>query len=326
MARDPESPQGSVHNAWRPSASLDALRRRAALLHDIRRYFAHTKALEVETPALAHYGTTDPALASFAIADPEGGTRYLQTSPEYAMKRLLAAGSGDIYQICHAFRREEGSRLHREEFTLLEWYRIGFDHHQLMTEVGDLLQAVGFKHVLEKHSYGALCLQYAALDPHTASTATLARFAAAQGATFDAASASDRALLLDWVFGCAVLPKLPRDRAIIIYDFPVEQAAYARVRPGTPALAERFEVVVGEIELANGFHEVTDGAEQRARHARENGRRDALGLPHIPLDEKLLAALAAGLPNCAGVALGIDRLLMLLLQVPEIAAVVAFAD
>ncbi len=318
MARD-----SSLH--WRPSASFAAIRRRAVLLSDIRQYFARAGVLEVATPVLARYGTTDPALVSFTVPD-TGGTRYLQTSPESAMKRLLAAGSGDVYQIAHAFRREEGSRLHQEEFTLLEWYRVGFDHHRLMADVCALLHAVGFTLPLEKHPYAELCLEHAGLDPHRTATAALADFAAMHGAVLTVPSTLDRALLLEWIFGCAVLPRLPRDRALLIYDFPCEQAAYARLRPGSPAVAERFEVVVGEIELANGFHEVTNSEEQRARHQRENARRASAGLPQVPLDEPLLAALSAGLPNCAGVALGLDRLLMCLLQVPTIAEVVAFAD
>ena len=310
---------------WRPSASLLAIQRRAGLLRDLRQYFAREGVLEVDTPVLARHGSTDPALASFIVPDPDG-TRYLQTSPEAAMKRLLAAGSGDIFQVAHAFRREEGSRLHQEEFSLLEWYRVGFDHHQLMEDVRALLRAVGFTLPIEKHTYAALCLQYAALDPHAVSTAELARFAALHGAVLTGASSADRALLLDWVFGCAVLPQLPHDRALLIYDFPREHAAYAQLRPGPPAVAARFELVVGEIELANGFHEVTDSAEQRARQQYENTRRRTSGLPQVPLDEPLLAALDAGLPSCAGVALGLDRLLMLLLEAPDIAAVVAFAD
>jgi elongation factor P--(R)-beta-lysine ligase len=310
---------------WRPSASLLAIRRRAGLLSDLRQYFAREGVLEVDTPVLARHGTTDPALASFTVPD-SAGTRYLQTSPESAMKRLLVAGSGDIFQIAHAFRREEGSRLHQEEFSLLEWYRVGFDHHQLMADVCALLRAVGFTLPIEKHSYAELCQQYASLDPHGVSSAELASFAATHGAVLAAPSKADRALLLDWVFGCVVLPQLPRDRALLIYDFPREHAAYARLRPGPPAVAERFELVVGEIELANGFHEVTDSAEQRARQQYENARRTSLGLPQVPLDEPLLAALGAGLPKCAGVALGLDRLLMLLLEASNIATVVAFAN
>ena len=301
------------------------LERRAGLLGDIRRFFADRRVLEVETPLLATAGATDPALESFTVASADRPLRYLQTSPEFAMKRLLAAGSGDIYQICRAFRREETSRLHREEFTLLEWYRLDFDHHRLMDDVGALLEAVGFPFPVTRHAYRDLCLAHAGVDPMTASTTVLAEAASAAGARLGE-DAADRALLLDWLFGCAVLPALPRAEAVFIFDFPVEQAAYARVRPGEPPVGERFELVLGEMELANGFHEVTDAREQRARHVRENARRAALGLPEVPLDEAFLAALESGLPPCAGVALGLDRLLMALTGAPDILDVFALDE
>lgn len=326
MAEPVPTGTAGTEEAWRPGASVATLRRRADLLQAIRAYFARTASTEVDTPLLDCHATTDPALASFAVREPDGRARYLQTSPEFAMKRLLAAGAGDIHQICHAFRREEGSRLHQEEFTLLEWYRVGFDHHALMTDVEHLLAAVGFPYPVQREAYAALCRRHTGLDPHTAATPVLADFARAQGAVLDAAGERDRALLLDWIYGCAMLPQLPRDSAVLVYDFPLEQAAYARVRPGPPAVAERFELVVGEVELANGFHEVTVAAEQRERHARENARRAALGLPAMAVDERLLAALAAGLPACAGVALGIDRLLMLLVGATDLTEVIAFAS
>ncbi|MGD9604387.1 MAG: amino acid--tRNA ligase-related protein, partial [Gammaproteobacteria bacterium] len=225
------TPSGSHDSAadWRPTAALSALRRRAALLQDVRGYFHGTAALEVDTPLLDRHGATDPALASFTVTGSAGGVRYLQTSPEFAMKRLLAAGSGDIYQVCHAFRREEGSRLHQEEFTLLEWYRVGRDHHGLMDDVTALLAAVGFPWPVRRQTYAALCRTHVGLDPHTASTADLAACAQARGAVFAPRDRADRALLLDWLFGCAVMPCLPRDAAVLVHDFPVEQAAYARV-------------------------------------------------------------------------------------------------
>lgn len=308
-----------------PVAGRAALERRAGLLRDLRAYFAAVQVLEVETPILGPAGATDPALESFTVGPINGRLRYLQTSPEFAMKRLLAAGSGDIYQICHAFRREEASRLHREEFTLLEWYRLGFDHHRLMDDVSALLEAVGFPFPVTRYAYRDLCLLHAGVDPMVAATAELAEAAAAAGARLGQ-GASDRGLLLDWLFGCAVLPALPSAEAVFIFDFPVEQAAYARVRPGAPPVGERFELVLGEMELANGFHEVTDAAEQRARHIRENARREALGLPVVPLDEAFLAAMESGLPPCAGVALGIDRLLMALTGVANIRHVVALDE
>lgn len=310
---------------WRPLAPWAHLRRRARLLAEIRAHFARTGALEVETPLLSLAGSTDPALASFTLRAADGRHWWLQTSPEFAMKRLLAAGSGDIFQICHAFRQEEQSRRHQSEFTLLEWYRVDLDHHGLMDDIAALLSAVGFPLAVERQTWSALCLQHLGFDPAVADTASVAEFARGQGARVPE-SLPDRTLLLDWVYGCALLPRLPVDRAFFIHDFPREQAAYARANPSAPWLAERFELVVGETELANGFHEVTDAGEQRARQLAENARRRVAGLPEVPLDEHFLAALDAGLPSCAGVALGVERLLMVLLGVDDIHQVIAFDD
>ncbi len=310
---------------WQPTATWPSLKRRAQLLKDLRAYFEATNALEVQTPLMALHGTTDPALESFVVQHHDSRLRYLQTSPEYAMKRLLAAGSGDIYQVTPAFRREESSRLHLEEFTLLEWYRVGFDHHQLMDDVVNLLHAVGFTRTVERASYAALCQHHVGFDPHTVETATLAGLATTAGVQFDTYTQQDRALLLDWLFGFCVLPALPPDSALLIYDFPREHAAYARLR-GTPPVAERFELVVGGVELANGFHEVCDPVEQHARHSTENTRRGQRGLSEVPLDARLLNALEAGMPPCAGVALGLDRLMMALCAADAIRDVVAFVE
>ena len=323
----PDSGRSSPLNPprWRPLAPWHHLRRRARLLADVRAYFSRTSALEVETPLLALAGSTDPALSSFTLAAADGRQWWLQTSPEFAMKRLLAAGSGDIFQICHAFRQEEQSRRHQSEFTLLEWYRVGLDHHGLMDDMVELLSAAGFPLAVERHAWSALSLQHLGFDAACAETEVLADFARAHGAVFQQAP-PDRTVLLDWVYGCALLPRLPKDRALFIHDFPREQAAYARVAPGKPWLAERFELVVGETELANGFHEVIDAREQRARHLAENARRLAAGLPEVPVDENFLAALETGLPACAGVALGLERLLMVILGVDDIRQVIAFDD
>ncbi|MBI2799579.1 MAG: EF-P lysine aminoacylase GenX [Gammaproteobacteria bacterium] len=311
-------------NHWQPTASLEILRRRAICLHRIREYFVAQGVLEVETPLLARCGTTDPALSSFAVLDPDGSQRFLQTSPEFAMKRLLAAGSGDIYQIAHAFRREERSCLHLEEFSIVEWYRVGFDHHQLMDDVEGLLRAVGFRREIKRDTYATLCERFAGLNPHTASTSALAEYARQSGAQVSAADRDDRALLLDLLFGCGVLPRLRAAGALLIHDFPREHAAYAKLTNTKPPVAERFELIIGGVEIANGFHEVTAPDEQAARHARENQLRQMRGLPEMAIDSALLAALSAGLPPCAGVAIGLDRLLMVLESSTDIAKVVAF--
>lgn len=280
--------------------------------------------MEVETPLLARCGTTDPALESFAVPDQDGSQRFLQTSPEAAMKRLLAAGSRDIYQIAHAFRREEQSRLHLEEFSLVEWYRVGFDHHRLMDDVEGLLRAAGFMHEIKRDSYAALCERFVGLNPHTASTAALAEYAGNSGARFSANDCDDRAMLLDLLFGCGVLPQLRAAGALLIHDFPREHAAYAKLTHTMPPVAERFELLIDGVEIANGFHEVTAPDEQAARHARENQLRQIRGLPEMAIDSALLAALDAGLPPCAGVAVGLDRLLMVLESSADITNVVAF--
>lgn len=312
--------------SWRPTAAPGALERRAAALAGIRAFFAARGVLEVDTPLLAPFGAVDPALASFAVDDGAAGTRYLQTSPEAAMKRLLAAGSGDIYQICHAFRREERSPLHLAEFTLVEWYRTGFDHHRLMDEVADLVAGVLPACRPVRVTFGELCRRHAGLDPHAADTATLAAFARDAGAALSPADCADRALLLDFVFAHAVLRALGRGSAAFIHDFPVELAAYARLDPGPPVTAARFELVIDGIEIANGYHEVTCAARQRACYARDEAVRRARGLPPMAPDGPLLAALEHGLPACAGVALGLDRLLMLAAGHDDVRAVVAFGD
>jgi elongation factor P--(R)-beta-lysine ligase len=316
----------ALTTSWRPSATLARLRLRAATLRKIRAFFAARDILEVDTPALAHAGSTDPALASLCVQDADGEQRYLQTSPEFAMKRLLAAGSGDIYQLCHAFRREEHSRLHLEEFTLLEWYRTGFNHHQLMDELVALLVFVGLDLPVERMTYAELSRRYCGIDPHRATTAALADYARANGAQLRPDNYTDRALLLDLLFALGAIPRLPSKGAVLVYDFPVEHAAYARISTATPPVAERFELIVDRIELANGFHEVTDPNEQRRRQVRENARRLSYHLPQVPIDETLIAALASGLPPCAGVALGIDRLLMVLADATHINEVVAFGE
>lgn len=328
---------------WRPSASLERLRLRAKLLARVRAFFARRGVLEVETPVLSAAAVTDPHLASLACryrgpGAGGGADLYLQTSPEYAMKRLLAAGSGAIYQLARAFRDGEAGRLHNPEFTLLEWYRPGFDHHALMDEVEELLAdvlapdsgiALG---PAERLSYGELFARHAGIDPHRAAIEDLDAALAAAGVAGPALDPGDHDGRLDLLLTHVVEPRLPETRVTFVYDYPASQAALARVRPaseggaatGEPALAERFEVYAGRVELANGFHELADSAEQRRRFEADLGARRRLGLPEPPVDERLLAALAAGLPDCAGVALGFDRLAMIAAGASSLAEVIAF--
>jgi lysyl-tRNA synthetase class 2 len=310
---------------WRPTASRAALARRAGILGEIRAHFAREGVLEVDTPLLGIAGAGDPAIESVAL-EFDGRRHYLQTSPESAMKRLLAGGSGDIFQICKAFRREERSPLHRCEFTLLEWYRLGFDHHRLMDDVAALVARVLPGLRLARASFAELSARCGAPDPHRAPTAALAEFAHDVGLRLSPGDSGDRVLLLDLLLSELVRRAWPPGEGGFVYDFPLEQAAYARVRDETPPVASRFELVIDGVELANGWHELKDLAVQRARHDGEHAARHARGQQAMPPDPRLLEALAAGLPDCAGVALGVDRLVMLALAGRDIAAALAFAD
>lgn len=315
-------------NDWRPSATLAALRQRAELLARLRAYFAQQGVLEVETPLLSTAGTTDPHVPSFIVPD-SYSQRYLSTSPEFAMKRLLAAGTGSIYQVCKAFRQEEQGKHHNPEFSLLEWYRVGFDHQRLMQDVaalvGELAEGLRDFGPVEYLSYHDCFQQQLGLDPHTAKVQVLRETAHQNGLpTVSGLADDDREGWLDLLMSFAVQPHLGRGHLCFVYDYPENQAALARVRPGNPAVAERFELFVDGIELANGFHELQDTDEQRGRFEADLVRRQAEGLELIAIDERLLGALAAGLPACAGVALGLDRLQMVLGGEEQLRNVVSF--
>ncbi|HEX4955199.1 MAG TPA: EF-P lysine aminoacylase EpmA [Thermoanaerobaculia bacterium] len=314
----------ALESSWRPTAPLEHLRRRAELLRTIRSFFHQRGVLEVETPQLAAATVTDLHLASLScqLAGPESPRLFLQTSPEFAMKRLLAAGSGAIFQICKAFRDDERGRRHNPEFSLLEWYRPAFDHHRLMDEMDQLLAATLGVPAARRLTYAELFEGELGVDPHRSDEAALT--AAAERAGLDVPPGLDRDGLLHLLLACALEPRLGFDRPAFLFDFPASQAALARLRPGTPAVAERFEVYVRGMELANGFHELADPGEQRRRFEADLAARRNLGLPEVPIDEHLLAALEAGLPDCAGVALGLDRLVMLALGADSIEEVLAF--
>jgi lysyl-tRNA synthetase class 2 len=318
--------------AWRPTAPLDNLRRRADLLAGVRRFFGARGVLEVETPALGAAAATDLHLASLStrlhcLADTDPGEPaelWLQTSPELHMKRLLAAGSGPIWQLARAFRDGEAGGRHNPEFSLLEWYRPGWDHHALMDEVEELLAELLGTGRAERLTYREAFLRHAGVDPFAAPLAELQERAAA----LDIATGelpADRETWLQLLLALAVEPRLGRGGApSFVLDFPAEQAALARVRPGDPPVAERFEVFVAGVELANGYHELTDRAEQERRFQADLAAREARGLPRVPADQRLLAALAHGMPDCAGVALGFDRLVMLAVGAERIDEVIAF--
>ncbi len=306
---------------------MDALRLRAEILAAIRVFFAERAVLEVETPLLASAPVTDLHLQALSCryrgpgAD-DGLDLFLQTSPEFAMKRLLAAGSGPIFQICKAVRDGEAGRRHNPEFTILEWYRPSWDHHRLMDEMDQLLAVVLGASPGERLSYGEAFTRYADVDPHNDSDGELR--SRVKGLGVPSAGELGRNDLLDLVLTHVIEPKLGHCQPTFIHDYPASQAALARVRPGQPPLAERFEVFVEGLELANGYNELTDPAVQRQRFEADLAARRSADLPEVPVDEHLLAALDHGLPECAGVALGIDRLVMLAIGSREISEILAF--
>jgi lysyl-tRNA synthetase class 2 len=311
---------------WQPTASIGALQIRAALLAAARTFFAQRAVLEVDTPILSAAAVSDPQIESMVTEVTGMGRFYMNTSPEYPMKRLLAAGSGDIYQICKVFRDEERGRWHNPEFTLIEWYRLGYDDTALMTEVETLIAGMlaPYRRLepAERLSYSAALQRHAGVDAHRASAVELSAAAAQHGIVCHADL--DRDATLDLLMGLIVGPRLGLKGPCFIYDYPASQAALARLKPGSPAVAARFELYLDGIELANGFHELVNAAEQRSRFDRELALRRARGRRTPPRDERLLAALSAGLPDCAGVALGFDRLAALALGAPRLADAVAF--
>jgi lysyl-tRNA synthetase class 2 len=316
------------------AASLATLRQRAAMLAAIRAFFAARGVLEVETPALSRAGVTDPAIESITATVRSLGTvpLYLHTSPEFAMKRLLAAGSGDLYQLCRVFRDGELGRWHEPEFTLLEWYRIGFNDERLMTEVAELIDAA-LGAVAGNHGAAPRravrvrytdALQRALGARPEAATAELAAELGRRGIDVPQGPGLAHDAVLDLAFATVVVASFDPAALTFVHDYPVSQAALARLKATTPPVAARFEVFGGGVELANGFHELEDPVEQRRRFEAERAERVRAGRHAPPLDEELLAALTAGLPDCAGVALGVDRLVALALGHDNVASTMAF--
>lgn len=304
---------------WRPSATLKTLQQRAALLRMIRQFFDARAVLEVETPVLSQHATVDRHIESFHTA--QGA--WLQTSPEFAMKRLLCAGSGAIWQLCKVFRSEEAGRHHNPEFSLLEWYQPGYDHHCLMDEVEALMRHCGVSAAqpFQRLSYRAAFEQHVGFDPLRASCEEMSAVAGRFSPPPPEDLGEVRDAWLDHFYGSVVSPLLGLQEPCFIYDFPASQAALSRMRG---EVAERFELVWCGVELANGFHELADADEQARRFAAELAQRAEQGKVLPPSDMHLISALQAGLPDCAGVALGVDRLLMLLLDQPELAATLTF--
>lgn len=307
---------------WSPSASLKTLKKRAHILDSIRAFFKKRDYLEVETPQMARFGVTDVYLDNIK-ARFRGVDYSLQTSPEYHMKRLLAAGSGSIFQLSRAFRDDELGRWHNPEFTMLEWYQLGADHHALMEEMDTLLQEILACPKLIKKTYQQAFEEACALDPLSASIleckAALKRFELDKVLPQEE---KDRDQYLFLLMSHIVEPTLSKSETpVAIYDFPRSQAALSQVKNN---VAERFEIYYKGIELANGFHELTDASAQEARFQEDNIKRQQRGLQSVEKDSFLLTALKQGLPPCSGVALGVDRLIALALGEETIASVLAF--
>ena len=317
-----------------PSANIEQLQLRASIIQTIRQFFIARNLLEVETPVLSQAGVTDIHLFCFKtlFIGPEissekqalsGTPLYLQTSPEFHMKRLLAAGSGSIFQISKAFRNEESGRFHNPEFTLLEWYQVGFDHFQLMDEMEKLLQLVLNCEQAKRITYQQAFLELLNVDPLSASIEMLKESGAHLNLGDVLANEADLDTVLQLLFSFAIEPVIANECPCFVYDFPASQAALARISPDDNRVAERFEVYYKGIELANGFHELSDRAEQLKRFEKDNLLRKQNSLPEMPIDKRFIASLE-NLPDCAGVALGIDRLIMLALDKNHINDVLSF--
>lgn len=315
--------------SWQPSAPIANLLKRAAIMAEIRRFFADRGVLEVETPTMSQATVTDIHLVPFQTrfvgpGAADGLTLYMMTSPEYHMKRLLAAGSGSIYQLGRSFRNEEAGRHHNPEFTMLEWYRPHYDMYRLMDEVDDLLQQILDCDSSERLSYQQAFLRHLDIDPLSADKVQLREAAAKLDLSNIADTEEDRDTLLQLLFTVGVEPHIGRDKPTFVYHFPASQASLAVISTEDHRVAERFEVYFKGIELANGFHELTDGDEQLKRFEQDNRNREKRGLPQHPIDMNLIDALKHGLPDCSGVALGVDRLVMLALGAEKLSDVIAF--
>ncbi|EIJ67816.1 elongation factor P--(R)-beta-lysine ligase [Pasteurella bettyae] len=317
-----------VAEDWRPTASIKTLQARAKIINEIRKFFTERGLLEVETPVLSEFGVTDVHLSTFntefvAPLNVHSKTLWLGTSPEYHMKRLIAAGCGAIFQLCRVFRNEEAGNRHNPEFTMLEWYRPHFDMYRLINEVDDLLQQILDCEPAESLSYQFAFQQFVGLDPLSATREELV--AKAHEHHFMCDANEDRDTLLEFLFSTVVEPCIGRERPTVVYHFPATQAALAQISPEDHRVAERFEFYYKGLELANGFHELTDAHEQSTRFEQDNRQREKMGLPQRLVDKRLLGALQSGMPDCSGVALGVDRLIMVALDESKIENVMAFS-
>ena len=308
---------------WKPSASITALRQRQRIIQKIRCFFEGRGYCEVDTPLLGRYGVTDPYIDSFTTqSSVDQSVQYLQTSPEYFMKRLLASGSGPIFQICKAFRQEEEGRQHNPEFSLLEFYQPGFTHLELMEEVDTLLQHVLKTPPAARITYAELFQRHLNIDPHKISLHQLQQ--RTQSLLSNDHDSIDRDTCLQLLLTHEIEPQMSAKHPLFITDFPASQAALAKISTQQPPVAERFELYYQGMELANGFHELTDAKEQQQRFQSDQHLRQAQQKAVPSIDSKFIDCLTH-LPPCAGVAIGIDRLIMLALETDDIRDVLSFA-
>ncbi len=315
---------------WHPTATSEILEAGASLRRCIRDWMQAEDILEVVTPVLSRHAATDPQVHSIVASDGSAAAWYLHTSPEFPMKRLLSAYRRDIYQIAQVFRRDESGRYHNIEFSLLEWYRTGFDHHELLRDVSALLKTVwqAFDRVWHEPvclSYGEVVRDYLGAWPESLAASDIKQYFEKQRRSYPDAIGDDLDAALDLLFDEFVLPTFDIDRITFLTGYPASQAALAKlgIDAHNRSVAERFEIYAGEVELANAFHELLDADTQAARFSSENQLRQRTDCA-VPVDEHLIAALEAGMPQCAGIALGLDRLLMVLTDIDAIENVMAF--
>ncbi len=321
---------------WQPSCSIEMLHCRAKLLSKIRTFFKQKQVLEVETPILSQAGTTDVFIDSFVTSQYENfqleKKYYLHTSPEFAMKRLLASGSGDIYQIAKVFRQQESGRRHNPEFTLLEWYRLGFDIQQLMQEVAELINHLFDKTIeLEYLSYRDCFIQNLSINPHKATISELKELSKKYNLNNVLSDTDDKDRWLELLLSSVIEKNLggveASPKMTFLYDYPASQASLAKVEENSfkEKVAKRFELYFAGMELANGFFELDNATEQLGRFESDNIKRKELGKQPVPIDHNLIGALEYGLPSCSGVALGIDRLLMVITGGKQIKDSISFS-
>jgi lysyl-tRNA synthetase class 2 len=319
--------------SWQPTLTWEYAQKRAQILKKVRQFFDERNVIEVETPALSQGTVTDVHLDAITCrynfltdsSSEQSTNLYLQTSPEFHMKRLLASGYGCIFQIAKAFRHEEAGRFHNPEFTLLEWYRLGFDHFTLMNEVAELLTTVLECNVPVQVTYQDLFIELVGLDPLTATRVQLISVIESNGKLSDWLTVEqDNDILLQFIFSELIEPNIGNDSPCFVYNFPSSQASLAKISPEDARVAERFECYFRGVELVNGFNELTEPDTQLVRFQKDNLQRKSLSLQEQPIEQNFISALSKGLPQCSGVALGIDRLIMLALKTNHIEKVISF--